>query len=226
MRIRAGLDGRAPQLTFARRGAGVAAADASAPADIEIAFKSLSGAFRVFVGLESVGRAYCEHRFVLKGNINETMCLVRAIEIAEGYLFPRVWNRRILKHKVEKRCRRSRSTRWRCAGGEPMRYFEFYNPVQICAGDDALGNLKYAADSLGIRHPLLLTDETLTKLGLAAKFLSLTGLSTALPTTACRPIRASIRSTRLRSSTAIRTATASWRSAAARCSTRPRASSC
>ena len=26
-----------------------------------------------------------------------------AIEIAEGYLFPRVWNRRILKHKVEKR---------------------------------------------------------------------------------------------------------------------------
>lgn len=58
-----------------------------------------------------------------------------------------------------------------------MRYFEFYNPVQICAGDDALGNLKYAADSLGIRHPLLLTDETLTKLGLAAKFLSLTGLS-------------------------------------------------
>ena len=103
VRIRAGLDGRAPQLTFARRGAGVAAADASAPADIEIAFKSLSGAFRVFVGLESIGRAYCEHRFVLKGNINETMCLVRAIEIAEGYLFPRLWNRRILKRKVEKR---------------------------------------------------------------------------------------------------------------------------
>ena len=43
-----------------------------------------------------------------------------------------------------------------------MRYFEFYSPVQICAGDDALGNLKYAADSLGIRHPLLLTDETLS----------------------------------------------------------------
>ena len=40
---------------------------------------------------------------MLKGNINETMCLVRAIEIAEGYLFPRVWNRRILKRKVEKR---------------------------------------------------------------------------------------------------------------------------
>ena len=58
-----------------------------------------------------------------------------------------------------------------------MRYFEFYNPVQICAGDDALGNLKYAAESMGVRRPLLLTDETLTRLGLAAKFLSLTGLS-------------------------------------------------
>ena len=103
VRIRAGLDGRAPQLALVRRGDGVAKARPDAPADIEIAFKSLSGAFRVFVGLESVGRAYCEHRFVLKGNINETMCLVRAIEIAEGYLFPRVWNRRILKRKVEKR---------------------------------------------------------------------------------------------------------------------------
>lgn len=40
---------------------------------------------------------------MLRGNINETMCLVRAIEVAEGYLFPRIWNRRILKHRVEKR---------------------------------------------------------------------------------------------------------------------------
>lgn len=102
VRIRAGMDARAPQLAFVRRGGGVERAGADAHADIEIAFKSLSGAFRVFVGLESVGQAYCGHRFVLRGNINETMCLVRAIEIAEGYLFPRLWNRRILKRPVKK----------------------------------------------------------------------------------------------------------------------------
>ena len=61
------------------------------------------GALRTFTGCASIGQAYCAHRFVLKGNINETMCLVRAIETAESYLFPRFWNRRILKHRVEKR---------------------------------------------------------------------------------------------------------------------------
>lgn len=60
-----------------------------------------------------------------------------------------------------------------------MRYFEFLNPVQICAGDDALGNLGYAAASLGMARPLMLTDETLTRLGLAARFLALTGLKPA-----------------------------------------------
>ena len=43
-------------------------------------------------------------------------------------------------------------------------YFEFYNPVKICAGEDALGNLLYEVQNLGMRRPLLLTDETLTRL--------------------------------------------------------------
>ena len=38
-------------------------------------------------------------------------------------------------------------------------YFEFCNPVKICAGSDALGNLLYEAENLGMKHPLLLTDE-------------------------------------------------------------------
>lgn len=103
VRIRAGLTESAPQLAVVRDAKGLLRAKKDAPADIEIAFKSLSGAFEVFTGRMSVGQAYCAHRFVLRGNINETMCLVRAIEVAEGYLFPRIWNRRILKHRVEKR---------------------------------------------------------------------------------------------------------------------------
>lgn len=55
-------------------------------------------------------------------------------------------------------------------------YFEFYNPVKICAGNDALGNLMYEAETLGMKHPLLLTDETLVKLGVAKQFMEITGL--------------------------------------------------
>ncbi|MBQ9950866.1 MAG: iron-containing alcohol dehydrogenase [Clostridia bacterium] len=55
-------------------------------------------------------------------------------------------------------------------------YFEFYNPVKICAGEDALGNLLYEAQNLGMRRPLLLTDETLTRLGVVKRFRELTGL--------------------------------------------------
>ena len=102
VRIRAGLNADAPQLTVIHQNGRLVKGDSGQHADIEIVFKSVSGAFRVFTGLESIGQAYCQHRFVLTGNINETMCLVRAIETAEGYLFPRVWNRRILKHRVEK----------------------------------------------------------------------------------------------------------------------------
>lgn len=103
IRIRTSLTPGAPQLTVVHENGSLRKADSHAEADIEIAFKSLSGAFRTFTGCASIGQAYCAHRFVLKGNINETMCLVRAIETAEGYLFPRFWNRRILKHRVEKR---------------------------------------------------------------------------------------------------------------------------
>lgn len=102
VRICAGMTEDAPQLTVVRRNGKLTRGKADMKADIEIIFKSTSAALRVFTGCESIGTAYCQHRFVLTGNINETMCLVRAIETAEGYLFPRIWNRRILKHRVQK----------------------------------------------------------------------------------------------------------------------------
>lgn len=102
VRICAGMTEDAPQLTVVRKDGRLIKGNSDMTADIEIVFKSIDAAVRVFTGCESIGTAYCQHRFVLTGNINETMCLVRAIETAEGYLFPRVWNKRILKHKVEK----------------------------------------------------------------------------------------------------------------------------
>jgi hypothetical protein len=102
VRICAGMTEDAPQLTVVRKDGRLIKGNSDMTADIEIVFKSIDAAVRVFTGCESIGTAYCQHRFVLTGNINETMCLVRAIETAEGYLFPRVWNKRILKRKVEK----------------------------------------------------------------------------------------------------------------------------
>ena len=102
VRIKTGMTADAPQLTFVRRNGRIVKGSSDQKADLEITFKSESSAFMVFVGCMSLGQAYCGHRFVLRGNINETMCLMRAIEIAEGYLFPRIWNRRILKGRVNK----------------------------------------------------------------------------------------------------------------------------
>ena len=102
VRIRASLSSDAPQLTVVHKNGTLVKAPADQRTDIEIVFKSISSALRVFTGCESIGQAYCQHRFVLNGNINETMCLVRVIETAEGYLFPRAWNKRILKRKVDK----------------------------------------------------------------------------------------------------------------------------
>ena len=71
-------------------------------ADIRITFRSLDAAFLVLTGQMGVARAYAEHRFMLSGDICQTMSIVRCIDIAESYLFPRLMTRRILR-KVEKK---------------------------------------------------------------------------------------------------------------------------
>lgn len=70
--------------------------------DIRITFRSLDAAFLVLTGQIGVARAYAEHRFMLSGDICQTMSLVRCIDIAEIYLFPRLLTKRILR-KVETR---------------------------------------------------------------------------------------------------------------------------
>ena len=69
---------------------------------IRITFKSLSLAVRVLTGLDGISDAYARHSFTLEGNINAAMGFVRAMEITEGYLFPRFWAKRILKRLPRK----------------------------------------------------------------------------------------------------------------------------
>lgn len=66
--------------------------------DLEIIFKNLDTAFLLLTGRLGIAKAYCEHRFLLKGNIIEAMSLVRCLDIVETYLFPKF----IAKHLVKK----------------------------------------------------------------------------------------------------------------------------
>ena len=73
-----------------------------AKGDVTIRFKSPADAFRVFTGQISVAQAYGQHRFVLKGNMGLAMPFVRCVDRVEGYLFPAVLAKRILKRLPKK----------------------------------------------------------------------------------------------------------------------------
>lgn len=66
-------------------------------ADLEITFKSIDVAFLMFTGRIGVSKAYAEHRFTLKGDIEMAMSFVRCIDTVEAYLFPKIISKRILK---------------------------------------------------------------------------------------------------------------------------------
>lgn len=70
--------------------------------DIHIVFKNEAMAFRVFTGRMGIAGAYAAHAFTLRGNINQTMGVVRVVDLVEGYLFPKFMTRRILKEVPQK----------------------------------------------------------------------------------------------------------------------------
>jgi hypothetical protein len=70
--------------------------------DIHIIFKNEAMAFRVFTGRMGVAGAYAAHAFILRGNINQAMGIVRVVDLAEGYLFPRFISSHILTDVPEK----------------------------------------------------------------------------------------------------------------------------
>lgn len=70
--------------------------------DIHITFKNEAMAFRVFTGRLGIAGAYAAHAFILKGNINEAMGIVRVVDLVESYLFPKFMSRRILREVPRK----------------------------------------------------------------------------------------------------------------------------
>lgn len=71
-------------------------------ADVHIQFKSIQSAFLVVTGQIGVDAANAQHRFTLKGDINQAMGVVRCMTRAERYLFPKFMAKKILKRLDEK----------------------------------------------------------------------------------------------------------------------------
>lgn len=89
-----------PGIVLAKQGEKLVRLKEKRNCDITITFRSIDAAFLVLTGQMGVARAYAEHRFMLSGDICQTMSIVRCIDIAESYLFPRLMTKRILR-KVE-----------------------------------------------------------------------------------------------------------------------------
>jgi hypothetical protein len=101
-RLRAGMTPDAPAVSFCKSGGSLKRLNSEVPADIAISFKSLNDAFLVLTGQLGIAASFAEHRFFLQGNPHETMELVRCMELAERYLFPRFLCRRLLPEIPEK----------------------------------------------------------------------------------------------------------------------------
>jgi len=55
---------------------------------------------------------------------------------------------------------------------ETSNYFEFFSPVKINSGDQALSTLNYELEQLHVSRPLILTNQTLDELNILDLLLS------------------------------------------------------
>jgi hypothetical protein len=66
-------------------------------ADLIIELKNLDTAFRMITTQAGAHQIYAEHKIGVIGNISDSMKLIRLIYIIEGYLFPKILSKNILK---------------------------------------------------------------------------------------------------------------------------------
>lgn len=92
----------APALAFTVKNGTIRKASPEETPQVNIVFKNHKMAFRVFTGRMGIAGAYAAHAFTLRGNINETMGVVRIVDLVEGYLFPAFIAKRILKEIPKK----------------------------------------------------------------------------------------------------------------------------
>jgi len=87
-----------PRMTVEKR-RGILKYRGSAPesADLVITFKSLESAFLLFTAQCGTCQGFAESRFIVNGDIPMAMSLTRCLNVIQGYLFPSIISRLILK---------------------------------------------------------------------------------------------------------------------------------
>lgn len=66
-------------------------------AHLIVEIKNLDTAFQMITTQVGAHHVYAEHKIGVIGNVADSMRLIRIIYIAEGYLFPKILNKNILK---------------------------------------------------------------------------------------------------------------------------------
>ncbi len=66
-------------------------------ADLIVEVKNLDTAFQMITTQAGAHHVYAQHKIGVIGNVGDSMTLIRLIYITEGYLFPKILNKNILK---------------------------------------------------------------------------------------------------------------------------------
>jgi hypothetical protein len=66
-------------------------------ADVVIYVKNIDSAFAMFTGQLGIDVAYARHTMCARGDLSNTVSVVRTLNIAEAYLFPAFLSRRLMK---------------------------------------------------------------------------------------------------------------------------------
>lgn len=66
-------------------------------ADVVIYIKNVDGAFAMFTGQQGIDVAYAQHVMCARGDLSNTVSVVRVLNIVESYLFPAFLARRLMK---------------------------------------------------------------------------------------------------------------------------------
>lgn len=66
-------------------------------ADVIIYMKSVESAFAMFTGQLGIDMGYAQHTMCARGDLSNTVSVVRVLDIAEAYLFPAFISRNLMK---------------------------------------------------------------------------------------------------------------------------------
>ncbi len=66
-------------------------------ADLIVEIKNLDTAYRMITTQAGAHHVFAEHKISVTGNVADSMILIRLLYIVEGYLFPEILNKNILK---------------------------------------------------------------------------------------------------------------------------------